>query len=141
MLAAATSFFARSAIYQSYSIGGHGSRPTSPGTSAINTALQTNPSLPSITVGLWKVQPAFHKVTNKSVSVWSFDKRGPDMDQLGPGARERTMEVLKAEVRIFLIGCPSTLFHIFLEASALSRLRHPSVLGKAAIGFPCMCCG
>ncbi|KIL69577.1 hypothetical protein M378DRAFT_683459 [Amanita muscaria Koide BX008] len=111
MLSAATSFFARTAISQSYNSGSNGSRPTSPGSPPPTlSAIRVEHA---IIVGLWKVQPAFHKVTNKRVSVWSFDKRGPDMDRLGPGARERIVEVLKA------------------EASALSRLRHPSILEMA----------
>ncbi|KAF8636534.1 hypothetical protein AX17_003346 [Amanita inopinata Kibby_2008] len=109
MLAAATSFFARTAIAQSYNIGISGSRPATPGSSSSTVSAATQ-LVPTIAVGLWKVQPAYHKVTNKRVSVWSFDKRGPDVDRLGAGARERTIEVLKA------------------EASALSRLRHPSIL-------------
>ncbi|KAF8078142.1 kinase-like domain-containing protein [Lyophyllum atratum] len=110
MLAAATSFFGRTAISQSYNIGpSSGSRPSTPGQASTSLSVST-PFLPSLIVGLWKVQSASHKVTNKRVSVWSFDKRGPDMERLGPAARERAMEVLKA------------------EASALSRFRHPSIL-------------
>jgi SCY1-like protein 2 len=44
------------------------------------------------------VQSAYHKATNKRVSVWSFDKRGSDIERLGVVARETTLEVLKAEV-------------------------------------------
>ncbi|TFK42768.1 kinase-like protein [Crucibulum laeve] len=107
MLAAATSFFARTAISQSYDIGNtiQGSRPSTPGSNAA-----PSPFAPSFNVGLWKVQSAAHKVTNKRVSVWNFDKRSSEVDRLGPVARERILEVLKA------------------EASALSRLRHPSIL-------------
>ncbi|GLB35144.1 putative protein tyrosine kinase [Lyophyllum shimeji] len=110
MLAAATSFFARSAISQSYNIGpSSGSRPATPGQPS--TSLHASAAfVPSLNVGLWRVQSATHKVTNKRVSVWAFDKRGPDMERLGTAARERTLEVLKA------------------EASALGRLRHPSIL-------------
>ncbi|RDB21346.1 Protein kinase domain-containing protein ppk32 [Hypsizygus marmoreus] len=110
MLAAATSFFGRTAISQSYNIGSSsGSRPSTPGhaTTSLNTS---TPFPPSLNVGLWRVQPASHKVTNKRVSVWSFDKRGSETERLGASARERILEVLKA------------------EASALSRLRHPSIL-------------
>ncbi|KAF8228958.1 kinase-like protein [Tricholoma matsutake] len=106
MLAAATSFFARTAISQSYNIGTAGSRPSTPGHA---TTSLTHPT-PSLFVGLWRVQSAYHKVTNKRVSVWSFDKRSTDIERLSPLARERTLEVLKA------------------EASALGRLRHPSIL-------------
>ncbi|KAJ3728853.1 other/SCY1 protein kinase [Lentinula raphanica] len=112
---AATSFFARTNISQSYHIGSApgslsnaGSRsstpaPQSPGSSAAAF-------VPTIFIGLWKVQGATHKVTNKKVSVWSFDKRGPELERMRPLARDRTLEVLKA------------------EASALSRFRHPSIL-------------
>ncbi|KAG5645883.1 hypothetical protein DXG03_005030 [Asterophora parasitica] len=110
MLAAATSFFGRTAISQSYNIGASsGSRPSTPGQGS-TTLNASTPHLPTLNVGLWRVQSASHKVTNKRVSVWSFDKRGPDMERLGVAARERSLEVLKA------------------EASALSRLRHPSIL-------------
>lgn len=40
-----------------------------------------------------------HKTTAKRVSVWSFDKRGPDMERLGQSAKDRTLEVMKNEVR------------------------------------------
>ncbi|KAJ8078461.1 Protein kinase domain-containing protein ppk32 [Marasmius tenuissimus] len=117
MFAAATSFFARSAISQSYNIGGSassgpGSRSSTPGPQSPGPSTSTFGSsfTPSIVIGLWKVQSATHKVTNKRVSVWTFDKRGPDLERLGPAAKERTLEILKA------------------EASALSRLRHPSIL-------------
>ncbi|KAJ8699577.1 Protein kinase domain-containing protein ppk32 [Pleurotus ostreatus] len=111
MFAAATSFFARTAISQSYNIGGPstGSRSSTPGPSSVSPSTPAAFS-PPITVGLWKVQSASHKVTNKRVSVWSFDKRGPEMERLSPSAKDRTLEVLKA------------------EASALGRLRHPSIL-------------
>ena len=97
MLAAATSFFARTAINQSYNIGtpSHTSRPSTPGTNGVPSA--PVPSTPTFCVGLWKVQSGSHKVTNKRVSVWTFDKRGPDIDRLGPQAKERTIEVMKAE--------------------------------------------
>ncbi|KJA27330.1 hypothetical protein HYPSUDRAFT_35179 [Hypholoma sublateritium FD-334 SS-4] len=117
MLAAATSFFARTNISQSYNIGsstgtplGLGSRPATPGGSG-NTSLSTSsPPTPTFHIGLWKVQSGWHKTTTKRVSVWSFDKRGPDMERLGQQGRDRVIEVLKA------------------EASALGRLRHPSIL-------------
>ncbi|KAJ4488353.1 other/SCY1 protein kinase [Lentinula aciculospora] len=117
---AATSFFARTNISQSYNIGSApgslsntGSRsstpaPQSPGPS---TSTFSASFTPTIFIGLWKVQGATHKVTNKKVSVWSFDKRGSEIERLRPLARDRTLEVLKA------------------EASALSRFRHPSILG------------
>ncbi|KAJ7184210.1 kinase-like domain-containing protein [Mycena filopes] len=112
MLAAATSFFARTAISQSYNIAsppGPGSRSATPGPGGSSSAAPIAFS-PPLNVGLWRVQSATHKLTNKRVSVWSFDKRSPDMERLRPAAKERTLEVLKA------------------EASALTRLRHPSIL-------------
>ncbi|KAF8894414.1 kinase-like domain-containing protein [Infundibulicybe gibba] len=113
MFAAATSFFARTAISQSYNVGtssNNGSRSSTPGPSS--AASSNGPAVlgASINVGLWRVQAASHKVTSKRVSVWSFDKRGSEVERLGPLARERTLEVLKS------------------EASALGRLRHPSIL-------------
>ncbi|KAK0502855.1 kinase-like domain-containing protein [Armillaria luteobubalina] len=111
MLAAATSFFARTAISQSYNFGDPsttGSRSSTPGPASTSNSPQTAPV--SLHIGLWKVQGAYHRVTNKRVAVWSFDKRGPDTERLGPLSKERVLEVLKA------------------EASALGRLRHPSIL-------------
>ncbi|KAF9228683.1 kinase-like protein [Gyrodon lividus] len=109
MFAAATSFFSRTAISQSYNIGltTNGSRSSTPTPSGSSTP--TVHSSPPLRVGLWKVQEATHKVTNKRVSVWTFDKRA-EMEGLGPISRERVLEVMKA------------------EAAALSRLRHPSIL-------------
>ena len=46
------------------------------------------------------MQPAIHKVNGKRVSVWSADKRSSDIDRMGPLSKERTIEVLKAEVRL-----------------------------------------
>lgn len=114
MLAAATSFFGRTNISQSYSIGqptgvgsASSSRPSTPGVSSTSGAASgsTNGVLsttftPTFADGLWKVQSAYHKVTNKRVSVWSFDKRSADMERLGPLARENALEVLKAEVSL-----------------------------------------
>ena len=104
MLAAATSFFARTNVSQNYNIGGGlsstaGSRTGSPAPGTPGSGPST-PFTPSVNIGLWKVQSASHKVTNKRVSVWSFDKRGAEMERLGPLAKERTLEVLKAEVRV-----------------------------------------
>lgn len=115
MLAAATSFFARTAISQSYNIGTAGSRPSTPGHA---TTSLTHPT-PSLYVGLWRVQSAYHKVTNKRVSVWSFDKRSTDIERLSPLARERTLEVLKAEVEQLSI---ITLF--LLNGALTFRLLH-----------------
>ncbi|KAH9901229.1 kinase-like protein [Cubamyces lactineus] len=113
MFAAASSFFARTNISQSYNIGtsSSGSRTSTPAPAGTpNAALPPAALPPPFNVGPWRVQSATHKVTGKRVSVWSADKRSPDMERMGPASKERTLEVLKA------------------EASALSRLRHPSVL-------------
>ncbi|OCH95578.1 kinase-like protein [Obba rivulosa] len=114
MLAAATSFFSRTNISQSYNIGSassNGSRTSTPGPSGTSSAnLPAAAHAPPFNVGPWRVQSATHKVTGKRVSVWSTDKKSQEMDRMGPTSRERTVEVLKA------------------EASALSRLRHPSIL-------------
>ncbi|KII88940.1 hypothetical protein PLICRDRAFT_91412 [Plicaturopsis crispa FD-325 SS-3] len=113
MLAAATSFFARTAISQSYNIGTSstsGSRSSTPGPGGSSPPSAPVAHAPPVQIGLWKVQSAVHKVTNKRVSVWSFDKRGAEVERISPVARDRVLEVLKA------------------EASALGRLRHPSIL-------------
>ncbi|KZT74196.1 kinase-like protein [Daedalea quercina L-15889] len=115
MFAAATSFFARTNISQSYNIGGpslNGSRSSTPGPSGPSTSSlpAATPHAPPFNVGPWRVQSATHKTTGKRVSVWSADKRSQEMERMGPASRERTIEVLKA------------------EASALSRLRHPCIL-------------
>ena len=101
MLAVATSFFARTAISQSYNIGNPSfSRPATPGSVVVSSNGPT-PFTPSFVVGLWKVQPASHKANGKRVSVWCFDKRGPEMEKLSASARDRALEVLKAEVVSF----------------------------------------
>jgi len=108
VFAAASSFFSRTNISQSYNIGSpsgglpgvpglSGSRPATPGSTS--TSLTAPPAAtPPFFVGLWKVQSAWHKITNKRVSVWTFDKRGSDLERLNPAARDRAIEVLKAEV-------------------------------------------
>ena len=99
MLAAATSFFARTAINQSYNIGtpSHASRPSTPGTNGVlpTASAQTTPAF---CIGLWKVQSGSHKVTNKRVSVWTFDKRGPEVERLSSQGKDRSVEIMKAEV-------------------------------------------
>jgi|SRR5216683_3298483 SCY1-like protein 2 len=108
MFAAATSFFSRSNISQNYTIGGPSTAATSrtatpvpvAGTGASSsTTLPTPAHVPPFQVGLWRVQSATHKVTCKRVSVWTFDKRNAEIDRLSPMARDKTMDVLKAEVR------------------------------------------
>ncbi|KAI0295520.1 kinase-like domain-containing protein [Russula brevipes] len=118
MFAAATSFFSRSNISQNYTIGGPSAAASSrtttpvpaPGIGSSSSALPTPAHVPPFQVGLWRVQSATHKVTSKRVSVWTFDKRNAEIDRLSPMARDKTMDVLKA------------------EATSLSKLRHPCVL-------------
>ncbi|KAF8275226.1 kinase-like domain-containing protein [Lactarius quietus] len=114
MFAAATSFFSRSNISQNYTIGGPliGSRTATPvpGTGATSSTLPTPANVPSFQVGPWRVQSATHRVTGKRVSVWTFDKRSAEIDRLSPMARDKSMDVLKA------------------EAMSLSKLRHPCIL-------------
>lgn len=50
-------------------------------------------------MGPWRVQPATHKVTNKRVSVWTYDKRAADADRMNAAAKDRITEALKVEVR------------------------------------------
>lgn len=102
MLAAATSFFSRTAISQSYNIGPpNGSRSSTPTPSGSSASVTHTPLPASVRVGLWKVQGATHKVTSKRVSVWTFDKRA-EMEGLGPLSREHILEILKAEVTAVL---------------------------------------
>ena len=105
MFAAASSFFARSNISQNYNVGAPssiiGSRSTTPasGSSSNPSALPAPSNTPTFFVGPWKVQSGSHKTTNKRVSVWTFDKRSPELEKMGPAAKDRTFEVLKSEVR------------------------------------------
>ncbi|KAI0310176.1 hypothetical protein OF83DRAFT_898655 [Amylostereum chailletii] len=119
MLAAATSFFSRSNISQNYNIGApsNSSRTGTPSpsvSSSPSTSLPAVAHVPTFQVRLWRVQSASHKTTNKRVSVWSFDKRSAEMDRMTAAARETALDVLKT------------------EASSLSRLRHPCILGRRA---------
>ncbi|GBE82382.1 other/SCY1 protein kinase [Sparassis latifolia] len=115
MFAAANSFFGRTNISQSYniatslSVNSRTSTPTPSGSSSTPLPVATAHA-PPFHVGPWRVQSATHKVTHKRVSVWSADKRSQEMEKMGAVSKERTLEVLKS------------------EASALSRLRHPSIL-------------
>ena len=105
MFAAASSFFARSNISQNYNVGGPssiiGSRSGTPaqGSSSNPGALPAPSNTPTFHVGPWKVQSGSHKTTNKRVSVWTFDKRNPELEKMGPAGKDRTLEVLKSEVR------------------------------------------
>ena len=124
MFAAATSFFARTNISQNYNIGNAssivGSRTVSPAPSSSATSLPSAALHPPFNVGPWRVQSATHKVTSKRVSVWSMDKRNPDMERMGPASRERTIEVLKAEVRACNFCLPDSEFEL-----ANANFRHP----------------
>jgi hypothetical protein len=118
LLAAASSFLGRTNISQSYNIGNpsQSSRPSTPGTSAGGgTGIAPTPFTPAFHVGLWKVQPAMHKTTGKRVSVWSFDKRGPEMERMGQAGKDRALEVMKNEVQTHPSRVP---------AYGLTTLRH-----------------
>lgn len=102
MLAAATSaataFFKTSAISQNYVL----AQSNTGISSSSGTASPAPPSsnYAPFTAGLWRVQEAVHKTNGKRVSVWTFDtKRNSALERLAPQARERVIEVLKAEVR------------------------------------------
>jgi len=56
------------------------------------------------------VQAAYHKTTNKHVSIWTFDKRAPEIERLSHVGKERVIEYIKA------------------EAQALRKMRHPCIL-------------
>jgi SCY1-like protein 2 len=114
MLAAATSFFSRSNISQNYAIGGSSSSRAAtpapgPGAGASSSTLPAPAHVPPFQVGLWRVQSATHKVTGKRVSVWTFDKRTAEIDRLSPMAKDKTMDVLKAEVRRMQAGIENDL--------------------------------
>jgi len=138
MFAAASSFFARSNISQNYNVGTPssiiGSRSATPasGSSSNPGALPAPSNTPTFFVGPWKVQSGSHKTTNKRVSVWTFDKKSSELEKMGPAAKDRTLEVLKSEVRAIP---PNKSPDIVLtldartKATSLSRLRHPCVLG------------
>lgn len=106
MLAAATSFFARTNISQSYNIGAAsygGSRTSTPVPSGSSAgSLPTPAHAPTFQVGPWKVQSATHKVNGKRVSVWSADKKSPEMERIGPASKETVLEVLRGEVSAVL---------------------------------------
>ncbi|EJD53253.1 kinase-like protein [Auricularia subglabra TFB-10046 SS5] len=105
MFAAASSLFARTNISQNYVVAAPGTTLPPPA-----NGLPAPPPAQPFSLGLWKVANAAHKTTGKRVSVWTFEKRSQEMDRLNGPAKERVLEVLKA------------------EASALGRLRHPCIL-------------
>jgi hypothetical protein len=100
MFAAATSLFARTNVSQNYVIctPGQAPSPAIPSGSGAGSVLPVAPPAPPFKIGLWRVQSASHKTTGKRVSVWTFDKRGQDVDKLGPHSKERVVEILKSEV-------------------------------------------
>lgn len=103
MFAAATSLFgARSNISQAYTVVAPGQQLPPPA-----NGLPAPPPAPAFHVGLWRVANAAHKTTGKRVSVWTFEKRSQEIDRLTPPARERVLEVLKAEVNS-LLPLPAT---------------------------------
>lgn len=98
------SFFFRTNISQNYNYGPSSSTATSPAPSpgpsgSPSTSLPIASHAPPFHVGLWRVQSATHKVTNKRVSVWTFDKRAAESDRSGAAAKGETIEILKVEVR------------------------------------------
>jgi len=129
MFAAASSFFARSNIFQNYNVGGFssivGSRSGTPaqGSSSNPGALPAPASAPTFFVGPWKVQSASHKTTNKRVSIWTFDKKSSELEKMGPAGKERTLEVLKSEVSATILAlilrvscsCSARVGHIFVK--------------------------
>ena len=125
MFAAASSFFARSAIFQNYNVGasssivGSRSGTPAPGTSSNSGGLPAPANAPAFFVGPWKVQSGSHKTTNKRVSVWTFDKKSPELEKMGPVGKDKTFEVLKAEVRATLCG----LFGFWIFMLNVCRLR------------------
>lgn len=136
MLAAATSFFSRTAISQSYNIGppndGRSSTPTPSGSSPSGTL---PPPPASGRVGLWRVQGGTHRVTSKRVSVWTFDKRG-EMEGIGPMSKDHVLEVMKAEVT-------AALANIDIELTTLSgcciEQITPSIHPRSVISAFTMC--
>jgi SCY1-like protein 2 len=64
----------------------------------------TLPHAPTFRVGPWRVQSASHKSSGKRVSIWDLDKKAAWLEKLNPSARERAMEVLKAEVGFFWLS-------------------------------------
>lgn len=95
MLSAAAALFARTNISQNYTILSPGVKVDVPG----NAGLPSLPAGPPFRAGLWLVQPAQHRLNGKRVSVWTFEKRGPETDRVGAQAKEMVLEALKAEVR------------------------------------------
>ncbi|KAH8829604.1 other/SCY1 protein kinase [Flagelloscypha sp. PMI_526] len=114
MFAAVTSYLARSQVSQNYNIesssSGFASGSSRSSTPANGTSSTPSTFSPPLNIGPWKVQSATHKVNGKRVSVWTLDKRAPEIERMNPLAKETTINTLKA------------------EASSLSRLRHPSIL-------------
>ncbi len=80
---AASAWFASSQILQNYAIAG------SPGSTAGGSPFH---------VGPWRVQEASHKTTQKRASVWTCEKRNPELERLGAGAKDAVIGVLKMEV-------------------------------------------
>lgn len=98
MFSAAAALFARTNISQNYTILTPGATVTNPA----NSGLPSLPAGPPFKAGLWLVQAAQHKLNGKRVSVWTFEKRSPELERLGGGnqAKEVVLEMLKSEVSL-----------------------------------------
>lgn len=94
-LSAAAALFARTNISQHYTILQPGSSTPAP---PANSGLPSLPVSPPFKAGLWFVQSAQHKLNGKRVSVWTLEKRGPELERLSAQAREMALEVSKMEV-------------------------------------------
>lgn len=119
MLAAATSFFARTAISQSYTFTGSASQGSRTATPTPSGSLPVVSHAAPFHVGPWKIQAAVHKTTNKRVSIWTYDKRSQEAERLNPSAKDRVVEVLKAEVGFALRCCEAASY-----ALTYQRLQH-----------------
>ena len=78
---------------------------------------------PTSTSGPWKIFDAKHKSNGKSVSVFVFDKKTLEANNSGFGSRSGAGSLKRAHEEV--------VERLRKEASALARLRHPSVLELA----------
>lgn len=67
-------------------------------------------SIPTVQIGVWKVERAKHHSNGKEVSIWTVEKSSLSN---GRNRGEKALEIIRKEV------------------SSLSRLRHPSILEMA----------
>ncbi len=149
MLAVASNLFGKSSSLAAYNL--HQSGPSTSASSASSPGPSSSPFSTTISksfsVGLWKVLGATHKTTGKDVSVWVFEKKildGVKMDGAGRSAqqaREWVLEQLKKEVSLFIqrrfrslslrqltASIAEHQSFVPIQASSLSRLRHPDIL-------------